>query len=233
LTGRNKEKLQILQKDLVQKYSIQVEIIPIDLSNDSAPKDIFDFCQKKEIKIDILINNAGYAIRTQDEILYPSKVSSMLHLMVLSLTELCNLFIPSMIERKSGYILNVSSIVGCFPAASTLTYCAAKRYIIDYSRYLHFELNRNKIHVTCLMPGPTKTNFSNNNQLPIPKKLLVFYLSSDQVALEGLRALYKNKVTFIPGKISKFITFLGRLIPPSILYNIQKRVWVNKRDRYG
>lgn len=88
------------------------------------------------------------------------------------------------------------------------------------------------ISVTCLMPGPTKTNFSLNNKLPIPNSLLYFYMAPDQVALKGLLALAKNQTLVITGGISKTITFISKFIPPSLLYKIQKKFWVNKRDSY-
>jgi short-subunit dehydrogenase len=232
LTGRNTEKLVLLRNELIKTHGIKVEIIPIDLSDPTSSESIFSFCQIKEITIDILINNAGYAMRTQDEIQYPEKVSAMLQVMVISLTELCYRFGFPMKQRKSGWILNVSSIVGYIPAASTLTYCASKRYIIDYTKYLHYELNKEGISVTCLMPGPTQTNFSKNNTLPIPKKLLIFYITSDKVALQGLQALAKNKTIIITGGISKTMIYLSRLIPPVIIYKIQQFFWVKKRDRY-
>jgi short-subunit dehydrogenase len=193
---------------------------------------IYPFCEKNKIWIEILINNAGYAIRTQDEFVYPQKVSSMLQVMVVSLTELCFRFGHQMKQMKRGWILNVSSIVGCFPAASTLTYSASKRYIIEYSRYLHYELKNDGVAVTCLMPGPTKTNFSTNNKLPIPRNLLIFYLSAEQVASKGLLALAKNKTTIITGGISKVLIWISKLIPSSLLYMTQKKIWVEKRDCY-
>jgi len=232
LTGRQKEKLKVQQEEFIGKYHILVEIIPLDLADPSSSQMIFDFCQKKEILISVLINNAGYALRTQDEFCSPEKVSSMLQVMVVSLTELCNRFIVPMKQVNQGWILNVSSIVGFVPAASTLTYCASKRYIIDYSRYLHYELKREGIKVTCLLPGPTITNFSKNNSLPIPKKLLFFYISAEKVALLGLTALSKGRVSIVSGGTSRMIVWISKLIPPSWLYQVQKKIWVKKRDLY-
>jgi uncharacterized protein len=232
LTGRQTEKLVILKKILTQAYCIKVEIIPIDLSEPGSGLEIFTFCQEKEILVEILINNAGYALRTQDEILYPEKVSAMLQVMVVTLTELCHRFGFQMKQLKRGWILNVSSIVGYIPAASTLTYCASKRYIIDYTRYLHYELIKEGISVTCLLPGPTQTNFSKNNRLPIPKNILPFYLTANQVALKGLIALTKNRSSVITGGISKIMILIAKIFPSSFLYKTQKTFWVNKRDRY-
>lgn len=232
LTGRQEEKLQDMKDKLTNAYQIKIEILPIDLTEISSSKRIFNFCQERLIKIEILINNAGYALRTQDEILYPEKVTAMLQVMVVSLTELCYRFGFFMKEAKKGWILNVSSIAGCIPAASTLTYCASKRYIIDYSKYLHYELKDDHVIVTCLMPGPTITNFSINNALPIPKKLLIFYQTAEQVALKGLIALAKKRTIVITGGISKILIWFSRIIPPVIVYKAQKNIWVKNRDRY-
>lgn len=233
LTGRQGAKLNCLKEYLKQKYQIDVEIIPLDLAEPSSSQKLFDFCRHLNVVIEILINNAGYAVRTQDEFKNPEKVSSMLQVMVVSLTELCNRFIPPMKLAKKGWILNVSSIVGYLPAASTLTYCASKRYIIDYSKYLHYELKKEGIHVTCLMPGPTITNFSSNNNLPIPNRLLLFYNSAEKVAKAGLKALSQKKVVMIPGGISPLIVFVSKIIPHSWIYQAQKKVWVKNRDRYA
>lgn len=232
LVSRNNDKLLFLKTNFEAQYKIHVEALPIDLSDPTAAKKIFSFCIENKIKVEILINNAGYAIRTQEESLYPEKVTDMLQVMIISLTELCNRFIPEMIESKQGWILNVSSIVGCFPIASTLTYCASKRYIIDYSRYLHYEFKKEGIKVTCLLPGATKTNFSHNNNLPIPKNWLRFYQPADQVAFFGLKALTKNKVVIITGFMSKVLIWIAKIIPQSLLYETQKNIWVNHRDKY-
>jgi short-subunit dehydrogenase len=226
------EKLLDMKNKFIKIYHIQVEIVPIDLSDVTSSERIFNFCMDHKINISILINNAGYALKTQDEMMYPEKVTAMLQGMVVSLTELCYRFGFSMKEAKKGWILNVSSIAGCIPVASTLTYCASKRYIIDYSKYLHYELKDDNIAVTCLMPGPTITNFSTNNSLPIPKKLLIFYQTAEQVALKGLIALANNKIIVITGGISKALIWFSRIIPPVITYKIQKNLWVKRRDRY-
>jgi len=232
LVSRNREKLLSLKSTFESLYKVKVEVLDIDLSNSKSAEEIYTFCEDHQIFVEILVNNAGYAIRTQEEALYPEKVSAMLQVMIITLTELCNRFLPEMKQNQRGWILNVSSIVGYFPMASTLTYCASKRYIIDYTRYLHFEYKQDGIKISCLLPGPTKSSFSQNNNLPIPKNLLRFYQSADKVAYLALKALAKNKQIAITGNISRILIWGSKLIPQSLLYMIQKNIWVKTRDKF-
>jgi short-subunit dehydrogenase len=135
-------------------------------------------------------------------------------------------------KNNFGYILNVSSITAITPAASTLTYSATKKYILEYSKLLHAEVFKDGIKVCCLLPGATATSFDKNSNLPVPKKLKKLYVSADFVAKRAISGLKKGATTVTPGFNTKLLYLIGIVFPSKIIYLLHKFFWVNKRDSY-
>jgi hypothetical protein len=230
LVGRNTNALQQLQKDLISLYGIQAYALSIDLSDAQSAIQVYEFCQNQSLQIDILVNNAGFGMATEREFQDSSTLERMITLQTTTITVLSSLFSRDMVKRGVGYILNISSICAYTPAASTLTYSAIKRYILQYSKLLHYELKKRNIFVTCSLPGATNTCFDTNSALPIPCSLRRFYSSPGFVARLSILGLQKNKTIVLPGLQTKLLTLVGLCIPDSIIYALHKKFWVEKRE---
>ncbi len=232
LVSRNQEKAIKLQEKLSKYYAITIHVIPFDLSKSSAALHLYEHCQAQNLQVDILVNNAGFGMATEREFLDPQTLESMIILQTATITVLSSLFSRYMIQQKEGYILNISSICATTPAASTLTYSAVKSYIMQYSRYLHYELKNKNVVVTCCLPGATNTSFDIHSDLPIPCQLKRFYVSSEFVATKSIEGLRRKKRIVLPGGQTKFLHLIGRCIPDQIIYTCHRKFWVEKRKQY-
>jgi short-subunit dehydrogenase len=170
--------------------------------------------------VDLLINNAGFGLIGRFADLDAKRERQMIDLNVGTLTDLCRAVSPAMIKRKSGGILNVASTAAFQPGPKMAVYFATKAYVLSLSEALHEELKPHGVHVSCLCPGPTRTEFGDvagfgGNGL------------FDRVAMEapgvveaGLNGLDRNKAIVIPGVVNKLGAFSGRFAPRSVVRKI-------------
>ncbi|MCE5223215.1 SDR family NAD(P)-dependent oxidoreductase [bacterium] len=229
LVSRNESMLKILQNQLKEKYQVKVLFFSIDLSRSNVACEIEKYCEDHGICITIVVNNAGYALKTANEIKKPEQVSGMLEVLVCNLTELSLRFLPGMMQKGEGYILNVSSIVAYIPVASTLTYHAAKAYVLAFTKALHWEYAKKGIHITCSLPGATKTGFAKASDLYVPEQLWNTYGSAESVAKASIKAMAKNQCIVIPGWNNRFLYWLSRILPHYWIYTCQKKYWSHYR----
>jgi short-subunit dehydrogenase len=159
LVARRTEELEALKTELVEKYGVEVLVLPSDLMQIGAAKKIFDAIKKQNIEIDYLINNAGlggYGKFYQRE---RNKEVDMIQLNIVALTELTHLILPEMVARKNGKILNTASTAGFIPGPMQSVYFATKAFVISFSQGIAQEVSTNGITVTALCPGPVRTEF--------------------------------------------------------------------------
>jgi len=229
LVSRSQAALDSVKQQIETNYQNQTLVYVSDLSKPEAAQDIEQFCQKNDITVTVLVNNAGVAVKTEDEIKNPTLVSDMLRILVGNLTELSLRFLPGMIRQSEGYVLNIGSIVALVPVASTMTYHAAKAYVLAFTRALHWEYSKKGIHITCSLPGATKTGFSSASGLYVPAFLWKRYGSAEMVAKDSIKALLQNRWMVIPGWSNRGLYWLSRLLPHHWIYQGQKKYWTRYR----
>ena len=218
LTARNESALGTLSKELSEKFGISVLTLVDDLSDPHEVDNIFEFSKLQGIYIKYLINNAGFG----DFAFFPNadwkKTSEMINLNITSLTRLCHLYIPEMMNKRNGKILNVSSLAGFQPGPYMSVYYATKAYVLLFSEALRRELKGTGVSVTCLCPGPTNSLFWKRAGVESSRLIQMFHIpSSKQVAIYGYKSLMKNKSVAIYGSINKLTVFLERFIPRRIV----------------
>lgn len=221
LVARDAVKLQTVSKELKKNRNLNITTISKDLSDPQAPQEIFDILKKDKIIIDILVNNAGFGVQgafTDTDI---DTELDMIKVNILALTHLTKLFLPEMIARGSGKIMNVASTAGFQPGPYFATYFASKAYVLSFSEALTEEMRGTGVSVTALCPGPTKTGFAsraetNNKGFFKDEKTM----SAKQVAKIGYNGLIKNKTVIITGFKNKFLIFLLRLTPRKVVTRI-------------
>ncbi|RDH91048.1 MAG: short-chain dehydrogenase [endosymbiont of Seepiophila jonesi] len=161
LVARNKTDLRIAAEELEKNYGCSVTVFSLDLALDDAPAELFRLVEESGIRVDVLVNNADsgeYGLFALGE---PVSQSRMLQLNVMSLTALTRLFLPGMIERGSGRILNLASVVAYFSGGQNwASYVASKHYVLAFTKGLSKELSESGVAVTALCPGPTATDFA-------------------------------------------------------------------------
>jgi uncharacterized protein len=196
LVARREKELNELKEELERVYGVMVLVIAADLMDPAAPKKIFEKVIEEGIQVDYLMNNAGLGGYGYFRDRSLEKEMEMIRLNVLSLVELTHLFLPAMVERGKGKILNTSSSAGFLPGPLQTTYYATKAFVNSFSAGLDQEVRRHGITVTALCPGPVKTGFENAAGMA-GSGLFDRAASASSTALKGYRAMEKGKLQVI------------------------------------
>lgn len=217
LIARSAEKLQEIARELESKFKVKARTLALDLSAEGAAEKTFAFTTAQGIEIDYLINNAGFG----DFGLFASsdwnKQQRMIELNITTLTHLCHLYLPSMIRRNKGRIMNVASTAAFQPGPTMAVYYATKAYVLHFSEAISNELKGTGITVTALCPGATESGFQEaaameESRLVKGRKLP----SSRDVAEYGYKAMMQGKVVAIHGWMNYVMANAVRFSPRSI-----------------
>ncbi|HEY4325555.1 MAG TPA: SDR family oxidoreductase [Mucilaginibacter sp.] len=225
LVARSKDKLTELANELQKEHDIYVKVIAADLSKMDEVQKVYDTCKGENIEIEYLVNNAGFGdfgFFAESEW---TKTEQMIDLNIKSLTKFCRLFIPDMVQRKSGRVLNVASTAAFQPGPTMAVYYASKSYVLFLSEALYNELKGTGVGVTCLCPGPTESGFTKaasmeESNLFKNKKVP----SSAEVAEFGYKAMMKNKMTVIHGFSNYLLANASRFAPRKLVLAITRKV---------
>lgn len=219
LVARSLNKLDALKEKLVVKNSVEVLTIKADLSTPDSAKGVFDVCTKKNIEVDLLINNAGTGA-FGESVELGNSVVPMINLNIITLTELCALFGKQMKNKRTGSILNVGSIAGNQPTAYFASYAASKSYVLNYSLALRNELSPYHVNVTCVQPGYIRTGFDDNCNITSEKYKKFSYnngMTSSAVARCCVSSVLHKRSYVRAGFTNKAAAFFSGLIPRNFL----------------
>jgi short-subunit dehydrogenase len=224
LTARNESQLQELAAKLRDRYHINVDVIVQDLSVAGASQRIFE--QSKSI--DYLVNNAGFGTHGPFAEADVASQLAMLQVNVVALTHLTRLFLPGMLKRRSGRIMNVASVAAFLPGPLMAVYYATKAYVLSFSEALASEVAGGGVTVTALCPGPTKTEFQIRAGIANSRLFERGAMSSEKAARLGYEAMMKGKRTIVTGFSNKLSAFGTRFVPRRATAAIAKRLNENR-----
>jgi len=215
LVSRHKDVLIQLADNLSNNYKIIVLAIPIDLSHPDAAEEIFRLVLEKSISVDYLVNNAGFYVKGAFSETSWEDEQKMIQLQCITYSQLTKLFLPGMLERGMGRILNICSTGSFVPGPYNAVYCAAKSFVLSFSEALSEEVRGTGVTVTALCPGGTKTAFQDFTKRR--KSFFFPVMDASMVAKIGYEALMKGKRVVIPGMANKMQVFLIRFIPRNLV----------------
>jgi hypothetical protein len=224
LVARNKEKLIQVQDLLLKEYQTKSFVLDRDLSDPKAPTEIFEELGKQGLQIDILVNNAGYGLFGNFSETSLQRELQMLQVNIVALTHLTKLFLPQMIEKKAGKILNVASTAAFQPGPLMAVYYATKAYVLSFSEAIQEELRSTGVTVTCLCPGATDTGFQKEAEMEGSKLFKWGVMNVVDVAESGYKALMRGKSLIVPGFKNKLLAQSIRITPRKLVPKIVKRV---------
>lgn len=213
LVARNVPALETLAAELRQKHGIRVEVISADLAQPAVPSRVFDQVQGRGLTVDVLVNNAGFGLHGDFPGLPLARQLEIIQVNNVALVALTGLFLPGMIDRKRGGVLNVGSVAGFLPGPRMAIYYASKAFVQSFSEALHEELRGTGVSVTNLCPGPTESNFSRGARSYQRRELQAAKMPAADVAAAGHRAFRRNQCVCVPGLKNRVLVQLPRLLP--------------------
>ena len=231
LVARSGDKLAEIKTELESKYHVIVRFLVSDLSIRYSPKKVYDEIIHHNIDIDYLINNAGFG----DFGLFAEcdwdKQEGMINLNVTALAHLTRLFLPGMIGRGGGKILNVASLAAFQPGPTMSVYFATKAFVLSFSEALNNELKGKGVTVTALCPGSVESKF-HEVALGDPKLVRDRKMMSAREAAEiGYAAMMKGKSVVIPGFKNSFLVFASRFAPREVVVKSTRKMQEKKNYR--
>ncbi|MGC1448595.1 MAG: SDR family oxidoreductase [Candidatus Sulfotelmatobacter sp.] len=227
LVARNADKLAQVANEL-QAHGITVKTIALDLAAPPAPKFLFDQLQREGIAVDILVNNAGFGSFGEFAHMPEEEILGQISLNITALTELTRLFLPPMVERRGGRVMNVASTAGFQPGPLMAVYYATKAYVISFSEAIANELHDSGVTVTCFCPGATHTGFA--KRAGTEKSRLFKQLgamSAEKVALDGYRAVMEGRSLAISGAHNWMVAQSTRFAPRKMVTALSR--WVAEK----
>jgi short-subunit dehydrogenase len=224
LVARRADAMEKLAADLRAKYGVEVLVEPTDLAAPGAARRLKDSLDAKSVKIDILLNNAGYGLHGDFLETPIERTVDMIQLNVTTLTELTHLFGLDMAERGSGHIMLVASLLAFQSVPSFAAYAATKAYVLALGEALHDEFRPRGVVVTTLCPGHTATGFDAAAGATASSLLRLLTMQPRPVAETGARALMQGKAMAIPGMANNMAAFSNRLTPRFMQRATMKRI---------
>jgi short-subunit dehydrogenase len=215
LVARRKDRLETLAKALGNARAVA-----IDLSKKDAAAKLMADVEAAGEQVELLINNAGFGLIGQFAELDAKRQRQMIDLNVGSLTDLCRAVAPQMIKRKSGAILNVASTAAFQPGPKMAVYFATKAFVLSLSEALHEELKPHGVSVTCLCPGPTRTEFGEVAGFGGNGLFDRVAMGAAEVVEAGLKALDKNRAVIVTGWMNRIGAASSRFAPRSVVRKI-------------
>ena len=207
LVARRVDKLEALAKELRDAHGVDVAVMAADMTDPGAPAQLFHEAQERGLQIDCLVNNAGSEgpdlIRTRDW----SRNDAYLRLMMTSVAAMCHEFVPGMVERGFGRVVNVASVAGQITVNGDYSYGPTKAYLIALSKALSSAFRDKGVYVMALCPGFTHTEFHESDKLTAMKKATPSFIWYDAnvVIREGLAALEKGRDEYTSGRLYRFL----------------------------
>jgi short-subunit dehydrogenase len=224
LVARSCAALEHLAAEVRQQTGRLARVIVKDLSNPSAPQELFDEVRASGIEVDVLINNAGFGLVGRFWELSESEQMEMVRLNVGALTQLSRLFLPIFIQHRRGGILNVASTAAFQPGPLMSVYYATKAYVVSFSEAIYNEARDYGLTVTCLCPGPTRTEFDKRAGASATKLFASGRaMDAATVARIGWNGFKGHKPLVIAGRMNAAMAFLTRFAPIQFTASMARR----------
>ncbi len=220
VVARSQHRLEELKTQIEDEYGASVMVLPKDLSDPKAPQEVFSELEKEAIKVDVLVNNAGFGVYGMFSETDLQEELRMIQVNATSLIHLTKLFLQGMVDNGSGGILNVASVCSFLSSPLESVYCATKSLVLHFSEALANELQGTGVSVTCLCPGLARTEFFKRAHMEKSRIAKRKMMDAAAVAEAGYKALKRGKVIVIPGLEYKFAPLFARVAPRNVVTKV-------------
>ena len=205
--------------------------LELDLLAGDAPTRLEDFLSAHGLICDVLVNSAGHGLRGAATALPIDEQLGIIDLNIRSLSELTLHFLPGMVARKRGGVLNLSSVAGFVPGPYMALYFASKGFVRFFSEALHQELRRTGVTVTCVAPGPVSTEFlERSGAYQAPLFRILPKLDPDDLAERAWRGFKSGRRLVVPGISAKLAALAVKFMPSAAMLPLIGRLQRSGND---
>jgi short-subunit dehydrogenase len=217
LAARSKDALDALAREIASAHRVRAESVAVDLSQNGASRALAEGCDRLGLPIDLLVNNAGFGIYGRFASQGPEREAELVRLNVQAPVELAARFLPGMIARGHGIVMNVASTAAFQPVPWIGSYAASKAHLLSWTHSLDVELAGTGVRACLLCPGSTETNFHHvSGAAGSQKKNSLGRQSADDVAREALAGIDRGKRVIVTGFVNRAHVLLARVVPAGL-----------------
>ncbi|HEY4144865.1 SDR family oxidoreductase [Pinirhizobacter sp.] len=226
LTARRADRLQALAEELRLRHHVDVQVIALNLADPGAPVQLVAELARRDLCIDMLVNNAGYGVPGHFDAVTWQTHAQFLQVMITAPTELAHRLLPAMRARGYGYIINVASLAGLMPGtAGQSLYAAAKSYLIKFSQSLSLENLPAGVHVTAVCPGLTYSEFHDvtGTRSLVSRLPRWLWMDADTVVRQSLAAVGHGDAVYVNGRANRLVKILFKCLPDGMALRLVGR----------
>jgi short-subunit dehydrogenase len=227
VVARREERLRALAGELSRTHGVRAEAIAADLADEAARERLATQIEGLGLQVEILVNNAGFGTAESVTRLDRDRLIAMLRLNCEALLDLQARYLPAMIARGRGAVINIASTAAFQPIPGTATYAATKAFVLSLSEAVHEELKGTGVTLTAVCPGPVRSEFTQVAGIEQAEEQLpgVFWMSCEAVAKAAIDAAEHGKRAIVPGLINRATALTGQHTPRMLALPIAKRLW--------
>jgi short-subunit dehydrogenase len=223
LTARRVDRLEAIATELRNRHGVEADTIGADLADPESPARLAAELERRGLRVDLLVNNAGYGVPGRFELSAWAQHEAFVRVMVTAVCELTYRLLPSMVERRWGRIINVASLAGHLPAPAGHTlYAASKSFLIRFSEALSAERAADGVYTTAVCPGFTYSEFHDvtGTRAKVSQMPAFLWMDAASVAEQGYAAVMRGDPVYIPGAVNRTIAWLARVSPAGVVRRV-------------
>ena len=221
LVARREDRLRALADELTASTGVRAEVLAADLTDSDARAALAATLHHRGLTVDVLVNNAGFSTMGPIHESDPGREVAMIRTDVEAVAHLCSIFVPGMVERGRGAVLNVASMAAFQPLPGQAGYGGCKAFVLSYSRAMAQEVRSRGVSVTALCPGPVETEFAEAAGLSAVESAdalpQFMWVSAADVAQQAVAAMDKGRDVVIPGAPNRIAAAVASVIPRRLL----------------
>jgi short-subunit dehydrogenase len=233
LVARREERLRSLATELTAEHDAEAAAIACDLSDPAERERLATVLGGTGRAVEILVNNAGFGSRGEFISNDPGRMLDMVRINVEAVVDLTSRFLPGMVERGRGAVINVASVAAFQPMPGSATYAASKAFVLSFSEAIRTEQRGSGVSVTAVCPGPVKTEFTDVAGMSgveddTPDLL---WMTAEEIAREAVQGADRDKRVVVPGALNRAQSLVGQHAPRALALPIIGRIWEASTSR--
>jgi uncharacterized protein len=213
LVARRVERLEALAKEIKETYGVEAKPMAFDLGKADAAQALFDQTEGEGLEIDVLVNNAGFGAYEDFVNVDWDRYAGMIQLNIVALTQASRAWLPKMIARRHGYLMNIASVGAYTPCPTFAVYAATKAYVRNLTEAISFELKGTGVNAICVNPGGTRTEFLDAADQVLKKTGEMAMMTAEECARIAVKKMLAGRRNVITGFMNALSMFIMRFLP--------------------